>query len=109
MVGQFQIAGVEPGLFRKILAFALERWADDKATYHVSADPDKVQRPEGLGDAELIDVLDQFDGREVLHVTFGSVLERFGSELLPVLDGHEDAYYAALKVHFERHLAPFVK
>ena len=65
--------------------------------------------PEILSDAELMAVLDQFDGREVLHVTFGSVLERFGSELLPVLDGHEDAYYAALKVHFERHLAPFVK
>jgi len=103
------IAGVEPRLFRRMLAFALERWAEDKATYHVSADPDKVRRPEEMGDAELMGVLDQFDGREVLHVTFGSVLERFGSELLPVLDANEDAYYAALKVHFERHLAPFVK
>jgi hypothetical protein len=103
------IAGVEPALFRKILAFALERWAEDRATYHVSADPDKVRRPEVLGNAELASVLDQFDGREVLHVTFGSVLERFGDELRPVLDSNEDAYCAALKVHFERHLAPFVK
>ena len=103
------IACVEPALFRKILPFALECWAEDKATYHVSADPNKVRRPEELADAELIAVLDQFDGREVLHVTFGSVLERFGSELLSVLDSNEDAYYAALKVHFDRHLAPFVK
>ena len=103
------IASVDPGLFRRILAFALERWEEDRATYHVSADPDKVPGPEDTGDAELQAVLEQFDGREVLHVTFGSVLERFGEELLSVLDDNEDAYYSALKVHFERHLAPFVK
>jgi hypothetical protein len=103
------IAGVDPGLFRRILAFALERWEEDRASYHVSADPDKVPGPEETGDVELQAVLDQFDGREVLHVTFGSVLERFGDELLSVLDGNEDAYNSALKVHFERHLAPFVK
>ena len=101
------IAGLEPVLFRKILAYALERWAEDKATYHVSAEPDKVPRPGAASDAELAEVLDQFDGREVLHVTFGSVLERFGDELLPALDGCEEAYHAALEVHFDRHLADF--
>ena len=54
-------------------------------------------------------MLDLFDGREVLHVTFGSVLDRFGVELLAALDENEEAHYAALEAHFDRHLAPFVE
>jgi hypothetical protein len=102
------IAGTEPGLFRKILAFALERYDEDRATYHVSAEPHRVPRPDEVADVDLARVLDQFDGREVLHVTFGSVLSLFGKELLAALDEHEEAYYDALEAHFDRHLAFFV-
>lgn len=101
------IASVDPDLFRQILAFALERYDEDRATYHVSAEPDKVPRPEDVVDDELTKVLDLFDGREVLHVTFGSVLDRFGDQLLAALDENEEAHYAALVAHFDRHLAPF--
>jgi hypothetical protein len=60
-----------------------------------------------LADDQLAGVLDLFDGREVLHVTFGSVLDRFRDRLLATLDAHEKAHYAALAVHFTKHLAPF--
>jgi hypothetical protein len=103
------IAGVDPGFFREILAYARVRYEEDRATYHVSADVAKVPAPEDLADEELAGVLDLFDGREVLHVTFGSVLDRYGERLLAVVDEHEEAYYAALERHFERHLAPFVR
>jgi len=43
----------------------------------------------------------------VLHVTFGSVLDRFGDRLKAALAVHEEAYSAALATHFEKHLAPF--
>ncbi|MGC9347648.1 MAG: tagaturonate epimerase family protein [Anaerolineae bacterium] len=101
------VAGVAPELFRQILALAIERYDEDRATYHVSADRDKVPPPESLDDAELAGVLDTFDGREVLHVTFGSALDAYGEELKEVLDAHEEAHYAALKTHFVRHLRPF--
>ncbi len=101
------IAGVDPGLFREILALARERYETDRVTYHVSADVDEVPVPETLSDAELAGVLDTFDGREVLHVTFGSALDRFGKRLKAVLDEYEEAHYAALKAHFVRHLLPF--
>ncbi|MCD6290035.1 MAG: hypothetical protein J7M34_05975, partial [Anaerolineae bacterium] len=52
------IARVDPALFRDILAFALERYDEDRATYHVSANPAKVPRPEQLTDDELDTVLD---------------------------------------------------
>jgi hypothetical protein len=101
------IAGVDPSLFRDVLAFARGRYDEDKATYHVSAQLAKVPLPQALPDEGLASVLDQFDARQVLHVTFGSVLDRFGSRLVAVLTEHEDAYYAALETHFIRHLAPF--
>jgi hypothetical protein len=109
------LARVRPDLFREILAFALERWDDDRATYHVSADLAKAARPDALGDDELPDVLDQFDTRQVLHVTFGSVLTRanpdgtyrFRERLLEALAEHEEEHYAALAAHLGRHAAPF--
>jgi hypothetical protein len=101
------VAGVDPGLFREILALALERYDHDKVTYHTSAEPARVPSPDDLADDQLAGVLDLFDGREVLHVTFGSALDRFRERLLATLDAHEEAYYAALEAHFQRHLAPF--
>lgn len=109
------IAGTDPGLFREILAFAFERYDEDRASYHVSADPAKVSTPDQLTDDELATVLDDFDGREMLHVTFGSVLTvkdpagdyRFRDRLLGALQTDEEAHYAALEAHFDRHIAPF--
>ncbi len=103
------IAGVDPGLFREILALAIERYDEDRATYHVSADATKVPAPGDLADDQLAGVLDLFDGREVLHVTFGSVLDVFGPRLKAVLDAHEESHYDALEAHFIRHLIPFKK
>ena len=103
------LAGVNPLLFRQILSLALQHYETDKATYHVSADLTRVPLPANLADDELGAILDLFDGREVLHVTFGSVLDRFGGQLRAVLAAHEEAHYAALEVHFGRHLSPFTR
>ena len=103
------MAQIRPALFREVLAYAIERYPEDRATYHVSAELSKVPTPNTLADADLAGLLDQFDARQVLHVTFGSALDRFGERLLAVLRGHEDVYHALLAVHFRRHLAPFVR
>jgi len=108
------VAGCEPDLFREILAFARDRYETDKATYHVSADVAKVPPPDDLADGALAALLDDFDARQVLHVTYGSVLtadggERFRGRLLAALGTHETAYAEALARHIGRHLAPFVE
>ena len=61
-----------------------------------------------LADRQLPELLEQFDAREVLHVTFGSALAIFGSRLKAFLQSHEEAYYQTLERHFYRHLRPFV-
>ncbi|RLC89825.1 MAG: hypothetical protein DRI77_15340, partial [Chloroflexi bacterium] len=111
------LASIDPALFREILGFARVRYDADRATYHVSADPAKVPWPDQLSDVELAGVLDTFDGRQVLHVTFGSVLTardprggyRFRERLLDALRADEEVYYATLEKHLGRHLAPFVE
>jgi hypothetical protein len=103
------VARVEPALFREILTLAREHYATDRATYHVSAQLTKVPAPEALSDADLPGLLEQFDARQVLHMTFGSVLDRFGDQLLTALQEHEEAYYRMLESHFKRHLEPFAR
>ena len=60
-------------------------------------------------------LLDQFDARQILHVTFGSVLtvqdssgrRRFYDRMMEVLHTHPEAYATNLTSHFLRHLRPF--
>jgi hypothetical protein len=102
------ITGVKPALFRDIYRLAFELYEQDRATYHVSAEPDRAPQIENLSDEELPAVLDQFDAREILHVTFGSALAQFGDPIKEVLVAHEEAHYLVLETHFVRHLEPFV-
>jgi hypothetical protein len=102
------LAAVEPALFREILGFAITRYPADRASYHVSARLERVPLPGGLADADLPGLLEDFDARQVLHVTFGSALDRFGEALLGALRVHEEFYSQTLEKHFWRHLAPFV-
>ena len=100
---------LDPALFRDILCFGLEKYAIDRATYHVSAEPSRVPDVGGLKDEELPPLLDNFDARQVLHVSFGSVLkdERFRAGLYRALAAEEEVYYQVLETHFEKHLSPF--
>ena len=42
----------------------------------------------------------------VLHVTFGSVLDHFKTELYQNLRAHEAEYSEVLRKHFKKHLDP---
>ena len=109
------IASLDPALFREILEFGIGRYAEDKKTYHVSADLAKVPRPQAIKDKDLPKSLDRFDDRQVLHVTYGSVLMTtdaagkplFRDRLMTALRGNPEAYAKALKKHFAKHVGPF--
>jgi hypothetical protein len=103
-------AQVDPALFREIYVFSREHYETDKASYHVSAALDKAPEPQTVSDEQLVSLLDQFDVRQIVHVTFGSVLKNpdFYSRLMGMLRANPDAYAADLTEHFKRHLQPFV-
>lgn len=99
------VAQIDSNLFRRILALAIARYPTDRATYHVSADLNSV--PASPPPSLSISLLDQFDARQVLHVTFGSILATFGDEIKSILAQYEEVHYAALEAHFRRHLQGF--
>lgn len=107
------IAALDVDFFREIYSFAREHYITDKASYHVSAGLERAPLPSEVRDWPAL--LDQFDAREILHVTFGSVLTdktangslRFYDHFIGVLKAHPDAYAANLEKHFTRHLQPF--
>jgi len=103
------VATVNTELFRKILELAREKYEIDRATYHVSAELAKVPAGDELDDDDLPGLLEDFDAREVLHVTFGSILDAFGDQLRATLRSNERVYRDLLAAHFDRHLRPFVQ
>jgi hypothetical protein len=103
------MASVDPALFRQVLDFSRTRFERDRVTYHISGRLENVPESGALADADLPGLLNQNDARQVLHVTFGSVLDTFGEPLRTMLREHETEYLAAIKTHFDRHLAAFRK
>ena len=113
------LAALDPATFRAIYAFARERYDTDKATYHVSAELAKAPAAgaDAVPESELAGLLEHFHAREILHVTFGSVLKetdpdgtfRFKDRLFSLLRANPEAYADNLERHFVRHLQAFAR
>lgn len=101
------IARQNPPLFRKMLDLAYQRFQKERKTYYLDCQPDKVPINEQLTDDQLPDLLEQFDSRQLLHVTFGSILDVYGDDLHAFITDHEGDYMVGLERHFARHLRPF--
>lgn len=115
------IAMADGELFREIYSFARTHYEIDRASYHVSAELAKAGAGLSLGkdgapvDRELPLLLDDFHAREILHVTYGSVLTArahdgsylFYNRLMAILQANPETYARNLERHFTRHLQPF--
>ncbi|MCK9279516.1 MAG: tagaturonate epimerase family protein [Melioribacteraceae bacterium] len=105
----------EPNLFREILEFSRGLYENERKTYHVSADLNKVSPADQYNDTQLIELFSQDDARQVLHVTFGSVLTSvdengkylFKERIINCLKKNEEEHYNVLIKHFNKHLDPF--
>ncbi|MEW5960941.1 MAG: tagaturonate epimerase family protein, partial [Chloroflexota bacterium] len=110
------IAPLAPDLFREIYVYARDRFDTDRATYHTSSSLERAPLPQDVPDADLVKLLDQFDARQILHITFGSVLREkgdnsrlhFQERLADLLRTHAEDYARNLEAHFLKHLRPFV-
>ena len=107
------IAAIDPDCFLEIYSFAREHFETDRQSYHLSANLNKAPSPSEVHDA--VGLFDQFDARQILHVTFGSVLteqtsdgrKRFYDTIMSLMRQNREAYFGNLERHFKRHLQPF--
>ncbi len=101
------LAMLNPPLLREIWDFSREHYEHDRQTYHVSANLAATVPATQLTDADLPELLNQFDARQILHVTFGSVLAVFGPTIQQTLRTNQEAYHVYIQRHFDKHLAAF--
>jgi hypothetical protein len=107
------VARTQPRLFTEIVQYARSRFDVDKATYHISATLGHAPSAESLSEREAEAVyLDADAGRQILHVTFGSVLtlgrtprgQSFKEGILEVLARHADLHCEVLEKHLGKHI-----
>jgi hypothetical protein len=105
------VAALDPNLFRDLYAFCRESYEEDRASYHISASLEKAVPPQVVADEGLPGLLERFDEREILHVTFGSVLKEptLRGRLFDLLQENLEEYADNLEKHFVQHLKPFVE
>ncbi len=85
---------------------------DAKKYYHIGADTNKIPQLNQLKDEELPGLMDKDDSRQVLHITYGLILQAkkengeylFRDRIYDLLNTYEDAYYDALIKHIGRHI-----
>ena len=102
------IAAREPKLFRSILELARAHFDRERKAYAAEARITNVPGSNALKDRQLPGLLDQFDSRQVLHISFGMIMESFSQEILACLDKRDEAYWSALEGHFKKHMQPFL-
>jgi len=101
-----------PNLFREMVSFAFDRFQDDRKTYHVTTDLDAIPSPDAVDDEALEPTyLEDDDGRQLLHITYGSLLSaeedgepRFRDRFFALLDANEEEHYDALQSHLLDHI-----
>ncbi|HTO23592.1 MAG TPA: tagaturonate epimerase family protein [Spirochaetia bacterium] len=99
-------ARLDPALFRRIVAAAVDGFAEASRLYHVAADPAKVPDPSSIPDTRLEALVEEPNARQVLHIAYGRLLGDPGmrSELYRFLDAHEEEHYTAVERHIGRHV-----
>jgi len=107
------VARQAPALFLEIILYSRSRFEADRATYHISAVLSKIKSPEALQPSEREKIyLDDNGGRQVLHVTFGSVLtlgktargRSFKEGVLETLHTNESLHREVLAAHLGKHI-----
>ena len=105
------IAKCEPDLYRKIHIFALKHFKEATKYYHVTTNLDNIPDISKLKDEQLPELLCQNDARQLIHLTYGLILNErqqgnylYKDEVYQKWHKYEKEYRIFLKRHIGRHL-----
>ncbi|MFA5699539.1 MAG: tagaturonate epimerase family protein [Sphaerochaeta sp.] len=106
------VALTDPVLYRRMHHHALERFEDATRFYMVTTDLSKIKSLGTVKDSELSAYLDDNNARQLLHITYGYLLQDkdedgtylFNDEFFALLAKEEALYQNLLEGHIGKHL-----
>ena len=100
------IAKVDPALYREVHAYALEAFPEATVYYHVTTNLDNIPALDTLTDVQLPSLFDNNDSRQLIHITYGLILNHgdFKERLYTLWRENAEAYAQALERHIGRHM-----
>jgi len=106
------VAMKAPALYREIHRFALENFAKDRASYNLTTDLSCIPDIDTIADDELVNLFKKNDSRQLIHITYGSILRAkndegkyiFKDRIYKILFEYEEDHYRELSNHIRRHL-----
>ncbi|MBE0532179.1 MAG: hypothetical protein IH626_15210 [Rhodospirillales bacterium] len=108
------VVRVDKPFFRELVDYCRGRFVPDRASYHLSTTEADVERLAGVADDDLERMfLDLNEGRQLMHVTYGSVLTQgkdskgrpFRERLMAILEKHAEMHLDFVERHFDKHLS----
>jgi hypothetical protein len=106
------IAKKSPSLYREMHRYALSIFYEATKLYHVTTDLGRIPGLDGQKDRDLPKYLDQEDSRQLVHLTYGYLLNAKGTDgeylfrdrFFQTLTEFEEEYWALLEKHIGKHL-----
>ena len=111
------IAAHEPSLYREVHKYALTAFDAASKYYHVTTNLANIPDVDTLTDAELPALFDNNDARQLIHITYGLILNEKGADgaflykdrLYSAWRAYAEEYYEAVHSHIGHHLALLYK
>ena len=106
------IAMAEPELFRRMAGYSCQKFENARQYYHVTANVRNVPDMREVPDADLPALMDLPDMRQVMHITYGSLLgdcnaagrPLFRDDIYRVLRKNKSLLGEVVSAHIRRHL-----
>jgi tagaturonate epimerase len=96
-----------PFLFKTIYKRARRTFNEALKLYHISTTIDQTPDIDDIEQTAFPELLNQVPARQLLHITYGSILNTPSIRPLFFASMHtnEDGYYDLLRTHFDKHLS----
>lgn len=95
----------ESALFRSMYQLSLAELDENRKAYTIAATAEEVpQNLDHLEDSDLITLFTRDPVRQILHISYGSILREFKNELYSVLFHREAEHYRLVREHIDRHV-----
>ncbi len=100
------VAKCDPAFYRILHKKAFKYYEDAVKYYHITADLSKIKNIDELDDHEIQEYLERNDSRQLLHITYGGLLNdpELRDKFFQILDDYEDVHYEVLQKHIGEHI-----